>query len=185
MSGIVVIGASWGGLHAVSEILAGLPDDFATPVLVVQHRSADAQDLLARLLDQAGPLPARDVEDKLSIEPGRVYVAPADYHVLVERDHFALSTDAHVRFSRPSIDVTLESAAAAFGPEAIGVVLTGNNEDGAAGLAAVRRRGGIAIVQRPETAERATMPAAAVARARPQAVAALDEIAQLLAEVSR
>ncbi|MDA0182937.1 chemotaxis protein CheB [Solirubrobacter phytolaccae] len=181
---LIVIGASWGGLQAVGEILAGLPGDFAVPVLIVQHRAEDTGDLLAGLLDRRGPLPVREVEDKDTLAGAGVLVAPAGYHVLVEPDHLELSTEAHVRFSRPSIDVTLESAADALGAGVIGVVLTGANDDGAVGLAAVRRRGGFAIVQNPETALVATMPAAARSSAAPQAVAELSEIAPLLVQLA-
>jgi two-component system chemotaxis response regulator CheB len=182
---LIIIGASWGGLEAVSRILAVLPGDFAVPVLVVLHRAEDAGDLLAALLDRAGPLPVREVEDKQPVARPGVSVAPPGYHVLVERDHFALSTEAQVAFSRPSIDVALETAADAFGPALAGVILTGNNADGAAGLAEVRRRGGTAIVQDPETAVRPTMPAAARDAARPHLVGGLDEIGALLARLSR
>src|SRR4051812_7617583 len=180
----VIIGASWGGLHAVGEVLAGLPAGFGVPVLVVQHRSEDAGDVLAGLLDRAGRLPVREVEDKAPLARGEVLVAPPGYHVLVEPDHFALSTEAQVRFSRPSIDVALETAADALGPGVVGVVLTGDNDDGAAGLAAVRRRGGVAVVQDPDSAERSAMPAAARAAARPQVVAELHEIAPLLVRLA-
>src|SRR3954466_1239354 len=181
---LVIIGASWGGLHAVSEILGGLPGDFRVPVLVVQHRGEDAGDLLAGLLGRAGPLPVREVEDKAPLAEGEVLVAPPGYHRLVAADHFPLSPEAHVRFSRPSIDVALESAADALGAGVVGVVLTGANSDGAEGLAAVRRRGGMAIVQSPETAVQPTMPAAAQAAASPQLVAPLAEIAAVLAGLS-
>jgi two-component system chemotaxis response regulator CheB len=178
---LIVIGASWGGLEAVGEILAGLPGDFGPTVLVVQHRAEESENLLAGLLDRRGPLPVREVEDKDPLHASCVLVAPAGYHVLVERDHFALSTEAEVRFSRPSIDVTLETAADALGPAVVGVVLTGANDDGAAGLAAVRRRGGYAIVQNPDTAMVATMPAAA--RGSASVVAELAEIPALLTEL--
>src|SRR4051794_36696576 len=181
---LIVIGASWGGLRAVGEILAGLPADFAVRILVVQHRSEEAEDLLSGLLDRRGPLPVSEVEDKAPLHGAGVLVAPRGYHVLVERDHFALSTEAQVRFSRPSIDVALETAADALGPAVVGVVLTGANADGAEGLAAVRRRGGMAIVQAPETAVQPTMPAAAQAAASPQVVAPLAEIAAVLAGLS-
>jgi two-component system chemotaxis response regulator CheB len=181
---LVIIGASWGGLQAVGCVLGGLPRDFGIPVLVVQHRAEDAGDLLPWLLGRAGPLPVREVEDKQPLAGARVLVAPAGYHVLVEADHLALSTDAQVGFSRPSIDVAFETAAHALGPAVVGVVLTGDNSDGAAGLAAVRRRGGFAIVQDPETAVRPAMPTAALA-ARPQVVAPLDEIPALLVRLTR
>src|SRR4051794_8716673 len=160
MTELIVIGASWGGLEAVGEILSGLPERFPVPVLVVQHRAEDAGDLLAGLLDRAGPLPVAEVDDKARLPWHGVLVAPPGYHVLVERDHLALSTEAQVRFSRPSIDVALETAADAFGPGVIGVVLTGANEDGAEGLAAVRRRGGGAGGQGPETGGPGPMAAA-------------------------
>src|SRR3954471_12186506 len=181
---LVIIGASWGGLHAVGAILGGLPGDFGAPVRVVQHRGEDAGDLLAGLLGRAGRLPVREAEDKAPLTDGHVLVAPPGYHVLVEADHLALSTEAQVRFSRPSIDVALETAADALGPGVVGVVLTGDNDDGAAGLAAVRRRGGIAVVQDPDSAERSAMPAAARAAARPQVVAELHEIAPLLVRLA-
>src|SRR3954451_7833413 len=177
---LVIIGASWGGLHAVSEILAGLPEHFPVPILVVQHRAEDSGDLLAGLLDRAGPLPVAEADDKAPLPWHGVLVAPPGYHVLVERDHLALSTEAQVRFSRPSIDVALETAADALGDGVIGVVLTGDNADGAEGLAAVRRRGGVAIVQDPVTATRAAMPEGARAAASPQVVAGLPDIAALL-----
>jgi two-component system chemotaxis response regulator CheB len=181
---LVIIGASWGGLQAVGEVLRGLPPGFPVPVLVVQHRGEDAGDLLSELLDRTASLPVREVEDKAPFADGGVHVAPPGYHVLVEPRHFALSTEAEVRFSRPSIDVALETAADALGAGVVGVVLTGNNEDGAAGLAAVRRRGGMAIVQDPDTAERRAMPAAAQAAARPQIVAQLREIAATLVRLA-
>jgi two-component system chemotaxis response regulator CheB len=182
---LVIIGASWGGLQAVGEVLFGLPASFPAPVVVVQHRSEEARELLADLLDRAGRLPVVEVDDKMPLVPGRVHLAPPGYHVLVERGHLALSCDERVHHSRPSIDVALESGADAYGPGLIGVVLTGSNEDGAAGLAATRRRGGIGIVQDPDSSESATMPAAAVARARPQVVLPLHEIAPLLVQLTR
>src|SRR4051794_8642760 len=184
MTELIVIGASWGGLEAVGQILSGLPERFPVPVLVVQHRAEDSGDLLAGLLDRAGPLPVAEADDKAPLPWHGVLVAPPGYHVLVERDHLALSTEAQVQFSRPSIDVALETAADALGPGVVGVVLTGDNADGAEGLAAVRRRGGVAIVQDPESAERSAMPSAARAAARPQVVAELGEIAPLLVRLA-
>lgn len=181
---IVVIGASWGGLRAVGCILEGLPADFPAPIVVVQHRGEDPEDLLSGLLDRRTALAVREAADKSRLQAGCVLVAPQGYHLLVEEGHVALSTEAAVRHSRPSIDLALETAADAFGPGVVGVVLTGSNEDGATGLAAVRRRGGYAIVQDPATAERATMPAAAVKAADPQEVAPLEQIAPLLVRIA-
>jgi two-component system chemotaxis response regulator CheB len=186
MSGceLVIIGASWGGLHAIGEILGGLPEDFPAPIVIVQHRQPGQEDLLSGLLNRHGPLTVREAEDKTELCPGCVFVAPANYHVLIEPGLIELNVEAEVRFSRPSIDVAMETAAHAYGDRAIGVVLTGANEDGAAGLAEIRRLGGVAVAQDPETAERSTMPAAAIAAAHPQHVARLEEIAPLLTRLA-
>jgi two-component system, chemotaxis family, protein-glutamate methylesterase/glutaminase len=181
---LVIIGASWGGLHAVGEVLSGLPRDFPAPVLVVQHRAEDADNILAGLLDRRGPLSVLDADDKAALKPGCILVAPPGYHVMVERGHVELSTEAQVHFSRPSIDVALETAARAYGEALIGVVLTGANDDGAHGLTEVRRHGGMAIVQNPEHAQRAAMPAAAIAAADPQVVSELEDIAPLLVRLA-
>jgi two-component system chemotaxis response regulator CheB len=182
---LVVVGASWGGLHALMTIVRELPPSFPAALLIVQHRSKDAAGLLAELLQDVTSLWVGEVEDKEPLCAGRVFVAPPDYHVLIDDAHFALSTDAAVRFSRPSIDVSLASAADAYGPRAIGVVLTGANDDGARGIRRVLDRGGWAIVQAPATAEARTMPEAALAavRAAPSPrwlVAPLDEIGREL-----
>jgi two-component system, chemotaxis family, protein-glutamate methylesterase/glutaminase len=181
---LVIIGASWGGLRAVGEILRGLPEDFPAPVVVIQHRQESAENLLAGLLDRQGPLNVVDAEDKSPLKPGCVHVAPPGYHVLIEPGHIELSVEAQVRHSRPSIDVAFESAAHAYGDGVIGVVLTGANEDGAEGLARIRRRGGIGVVQDPDTAERPRMPAAAIDAADPQYVCPLPEIAPLLVRLA-
>jgi two-component system chemotaxis response regulator CheB len=179
-SSIVVVGASWGGLHALSVLVGGLPKTFAVPLVLVQHRSKDAHSLLGELLQDHTPLTVVEVEDKQPIAPGHVYLAPADYHLLVEGSYFSLTVDDAVRFSRPSIDVTFASAADSCGPRAVGIVLTGANEDGAAGLRRIVDRGGRAVVQDPATAEVKTMPAAAL-RAVPEAeVVPLDRIASRL-----
>jgi two-component system, chemotaxis family, protein-glutamate methylesterase/glutaminase len=187
MSGIVVIGASLGGLHALEGVLEGLPEGFPVPVLIVQHRAEHAPSLLVGLLRSHSRLEVCEAEDKSPLvegPPTRVMVAPAGYHVLVEHGHLALSTEAEVRFNRPSIDLALESAAGAYGREAVGVVLTGANDDGARGLVAIRRAGGVAIVQDPEQAARRAMPDAAIAAAAPQWVLTLEEIGPRLAQIA-
>jgi len=177
---IVAVGASWGGLAALSRLIGDLPPDFGVPVVVVQHRSRHADNLLAALLQDVTTLRVLDVEDKEPLEPRHVYIAPANYHVLVERDYLSLTTDPLVRFSRPSIDVTLTSAADTYMSRAIGIVLTGANDDGARGLRHIVDRGGRGIVQDPDTAESPTMPAAAQ-RAVPEAeVLPLEQIAEHL-----
>jgi two-component system chemotaxis response regulator CheB len=180
MTGIVVVGASWGGLRALERVLGGLPGDFPLPVAVAQHRAEESGELLSALLDARTALDVRDAEDKAPLRAGCVRLAPAGYHLLVDDGHVALSCDAAVRHSRPSVDVLFESAARAYGPRAVGVVLTGANDDGARGLAAVRRRGGHAIVQAPEDAEAPEMPRAALRRAGADAVLELDAIAPAL-----
>ena len=161
-SEIVVIGTSWGGLAALHEIFAALPASFALPVVVVQHRHKDSGQFLPRVLQEDTKLCVCEVEDKAPIVAGNIYIAPANYHVLVERGHLALSTEEPVSFSRPSIDVTFISAADAYRAGVVGVVMTGANSDGARGLKRIVDRGGIAIVQRPETAESPVMPEAAL-----------------------
>ena len=175
--GIVVIGTSWGGLNAVRVILGGLPTGIGLPVIVVQHRHRDSDGLLAELLQDVTPMPVAEVEDKDLVQPGHVFIAPPNYHLLIDDGHFALSTEEAVRFSRPSIDVTFTSAADEYGAGTIGVVLTGANDDGARGLRRIADRGGLTIVEEPATAEIPTMPAAAL-RAVPTAkVLPVGEIA--------
>ncbi len=165
---IVVVGASWGGLSALSQLIGGLPSDFEVPVAVVQHRSRHADNLLANLLQDATSLKVVDVEDKEPLMPRTVYVAPPNYHMLVDDGHLSLSTDPFVRYSRPSIDVTFLSAADTYPGSTIGVILTGANNDGARGLRHIVDRGGWAVIQDPATAESPVMPEAA-RRAVPEA----------------
>jgi two-component system, chemotaxis family, protein-glutamate methylesterase/glutaminase len=174
---VIVIGTSWGGLSAVSRLLDGLHDAVRQPIVVVQHRSVEASDgSLAELLSHHTRRIVTDPDDKTPLEPDHVYLAPPDYHVLVEDGRIALSVDEPVQFARPSIDVLFESAADAYGERAIGIVLTGANRDGARGLAKIKRQGGVAIVQDPGTSERRTMPDAAIAATDADAVLHLDEI---------
>jgi len=173
---IVVVGSSWGGVTALGRLLAGLPDDLNVPVVVAQHRR-DAPSMLARLLERQTERTVCEAADKDTLTPGTVYLAPAGYHLLVERPgHLALSTEGPVRFARPSIDVLFESAATAYRSGVVGVVLTGTNDDGAAGLAAIVARGGHAVVQDPASAERPAMPLAALATGIAAVVLPLDEI---------
>lgn len=181
---IAVIGTSWGGLSALSTVLAGLPATFALPIVVVQHRSPDAAGVLAELLQSQTRLIVTEVDDKHPILPGHVHIAPPNYHLLVDRGYFSLTTDAPVRYSRPSIDVTFSSVADEYGRHAIGVVLTGANEDGALGLRRIVDRGGYAIVQDPGSAESPIMPSAAL-RAVPRAhVSALAQVAGHLVTIA-
>ena len=178
---IMVLGMSWGGLAAARRIIPALPADFAIPVALVQHRHRDSDALLARFLQELTSLRVCEVEDKQPIEPGRVFIAPANYHMLVEDGYFSLSTEGPVRFSRPSIDVSFMSAAASYGHRVVGVVLTGANEDGALGLRRIADGGGMTVVQDPASAEVEAMPAAAL-RAVPTArVFPLQRLGEFLA----
>lgn len=187
MSGasVIVIGASWGGLAALSCLVSGLPADFDIPVVIVQHRSRHADSLLANLLQDKTGLRVVDVEDKEPLAPGGVYIAPANYHMLVERGHLSLTTDPVVRFSRPSIDVTFVSAADTYPNATIGVILTGANDDGAQGLRHIVDRGGWAVVQDPATAEVPVMPHAAQRAVPEAAVVPLASIAEHLLKMAR
>jgi two-component system, chemotaxis family, protein-glutamate methylesterase/glutaminase len=160
---LVVVGASLGGLHALEILLAGLPAHFPLPVAIGQHRREDADDALCAALRRHSALPVGDAEDKEAIVPGRVYVAPAGYHLLVEEGRFALSTEAPVAYARPSIDVLFESAAEVYETGVIGVILTGASKDGSQGAARIKVRGGFVVVQDPRTAEGSVMPEAAIA----------------------
>ncbi len=160
---LVVIGVSSGGIEALKTILPALPADFPVPLVIVQHRESGGDDFLAEHLDTMSQISVQEPEDKERIEPGHAYIAPAGYHLLLEADGcFSLSVDPPVMYARPSIDVLFESAAAAYGARVIGLILTGANSDGAAGLKAIRQKGGLGIVQNPETAHSPTMPHAAL-----------------------
>jgi len=182
---VVAVGTSWGGLSAMTKLLGGLPQDFPIPIVIVQHRGKDSDDLLSQLLQDSTELTVCEIEDKDLLAPGRVHVAPANYHVMLEPGYASLTIEEPVRYSRPSIDVMFDSAAATYGPTAIGVVLTGANEDGARGLAHIVERGGRALVQDPKTAEIPIMPTAAIKAAPSAEVLPLDRLAPRLIELSR
>jgi two-component system, chemotaxis family, protein-glutamate methylesterase/glutaminase len=173
---VVVVGVSAGGLDAMCRILAALPPEFGFALLLVQHRSRDS-DALCEVLQACGGHQVREAVDKDAVEPGVVYLAPADYHLLIDDGHIALSLDAPEYFSRPSIDLAFESVADAYGKRAVGLVLTGANADGARGLRRILDRGGLALVQDPATAEVPVMPLAAIQAAPEAEVLALDAIA--------
>jgi two-component system chemotaxis response regulator CheB len=182
---LVVVGASWGGLQALRWLLEGLPDDFPTPLVVAQHRSSDSSDVMVRVLQSHSPLAITEASDKDAIEPGHVYIAPPNYHLLVEPGSLALSTEGFVHHSRPSIDVAFESAADAYADRLVGVILTGANTDGSAGLKRIRDEGGVTVVQDPATAARPEMPSAAMAAVKGAKVLPLRKIAPFLVEICR
>lgn len=180
----IVLGASAGGVTALLSVFGSLPHDFRVPLLCVLHLPDDRHSQLAEVFARRLQRPVREARDKESIEPGMIYVAGPGYHLSVERDFsFSLSQEARVHFSRPSIDILFESAADAYGPGLVGVLLTGANEDGARGLAHIKYCGGRTLIQDPAQAQVATMPAAALALHRPDHILSLNGIGQLLASL--
>ena len=181
---IVVVGTSLGGLRALEVLLAGLAADFSLPMAVVQHRSVESGEVLQTVLQRHTHLRVREPQDKEPVVPGRVYLAPPDYHLLVEDGAFSLSTEGRVSYARPSVDVLFESAADSYGGEVIAVALTGANHDGARGAAVIKRRGGLVLVQAPDDAESPQMPRAVIAATPVDRILALSEIPVLLNELS-
>jgi two-component system chemotaxis response regulator CheB len=177
----VVIGASAGGVEALSELLPALPASFRPSVFIVLHLPRERPSLLVDIFESRCARPVREAEDKEPAEPGTVYFAPPDYHLLIEKSRqIALSADEPVHFSRPSIDVLFESAADVYGQRLLGIILTGANEDGATGLHTIRRAGGITVVQQPDHAKVPAMVVLALQRGPADFVLSLPEIAELL-----
>ena len=160
----IVIGASAGGIKALSLVLEPLPKEFALPIIIVQHLHPYSESYLSHILSTKSELHVKQADEKEKIQAGSVYVAPPNYHLLIEEDHtLSLSLDAWVNYSRPAIDVLFETAAYAYREKLIGIVLTGANYDGSQGLKKIKEFGGYAIVQEPSTAEVDVMPNAAIA----------------------
>lgn len=178
----VVIGVSAGGLGALRTILSLLKENLSVPVIIVQHTSPNSGDYMVRHLDSLSKLKVKEADEKEKLEAGKAYVAPANYHLLVESDEtLSLSVDERVNYSRPSIDVLFESASDVFGDSLIGIVLTGANSDGSAGLKKIKDSGGLAVVQEPRSAEVPAMPQAAIeAVGKPDHILSLENIAELL-----
>lgn len=174
---IVVVGTSTGGLKALQTLLSTLPAGFAVPIVIVQHRGKGSENGLCEFLSQWTSIPVTEPEDKEPVQRGHAYLAPRDYHLLIQNQSFALSTDPPVGFARPSIDVLFESAADEYQERAIGVILTGANRDGARGLAAIKSRGGITLVEDPDSAACREMPETAIAKTTPDWILPLKEIA--------
>lgn len=182
----VVVGSSAGGMDALLVMLGQIPADFPIPILVASHLHRSDDGRFADYLDAVVELPVSEAADKQPIEAPHVFISPANYHLLVEgHGALALSTDAKVNWSRPSIDVLFESAARAWGEGAICVVLSGANDDGAEGAHSVKSHGGVAIAQDPNTAEYPVMPEAAIERAGIELVLAPATIGDLLVQIAR
>lgn len=182
----VVMGASAGGVDALLAVLPGLPATFSLPIVVVVHVPQGRHSLLAHLFGLRLSLAVREATDKESIAPATVYFAPAGYHLSVEADRsFSLSCEGAVHFSRPSIDVLMESAADVYGPALAGILLTGANFDGAAGLARIKALGGYTVVQDPAQAQAPTMPEAALRLHTPDQTLNLNGICSLLSQLEK
>lgn len=177
----IVIGTSAGGLYALSYLFERMPVKYSLPVMVVQHRSKDQKDLLEEVLQARCKMKIKQADEKEKINPGLVYIAPPDYHLLIERDNsLSLSADAAVKFSRPSIDVLFESAADVYRSSLIAIVLTGASRDGAAGIEAVKMNGGLAIAQDPDEAHFPFMPKAAIETKMVDHILKLEDISKFL-----
>lgn len=181
----IVIGASAGGLYALSSILGKLPVGYVIPIIIVQHRSRDKKDLLEDVLQHKIKVKVKQADEKEKIEKGHVYIAPPDYHLLIENDlTFSLSADEQVKFSRPSIDVLFESAAAAYKENLIGIILTGANNDGAAGISEIKKYHGLTIAQNPKEAAFPVMPTAAIETTGITHIWTLSEIQDFLLNIN-
>jgi two-component system chemotaxis response regulator CheB len=184
-SQIVVVGASAGGLEALRTLVAGLPRNFPAPICVVLHTSPQSPGILDEILQRSGPLPAAQAREFDRLRPGHIYVAPPDHHLLVEPGKLRIARGPKENRFRPAIDPLFRSAAQVFGPGAIGVILTGNLDDGAAGLWAIKRLGGVTVVQDPDDALFPAMPRSAIAHAHGvDYTVGLSQIPPLLTELT-
>jgi len=181
-----VIGASAGGIDALGKIMPALTAGFSLPIIVVLHLAPQKPSLLAEIFKPKTSIAVKEADEKEKIVGGVVYCAPPGYHLLVEKDFtFSLSIEAPVCFSRPAIDVLFESAADAYGSRLAGIILTGANNDGSMGLKAIKRAGGVTLVQDPAEAALRTMPESAIAEAGPDFILPLKDIVKKIIEFDR
>ncbi|MVX65513.1 chemotaxis protein CheB [Clostridium chromiireducens] len=173
----IVIGASAGGMDAIKEILIAIPRNFAVPLIIVQHLNSHSNGYIVRYLKELCKINVKEADEKESILPGNVYIAPPNYHLLIEKDEtLSLTVDNKENYSRPSIDVLFESAAEVYRYELIGIILTGANKDGSNGLRRIKELGGTTIVQDPDTAEVYFMPKSAISTTEVDYILTLDKI---------
>lgn len=178
---MLVIGGSAGSLEVILKIVAALPGTNQLSVLIIVHRKNDNESILRNLLSTRTHLTVKEIEDKDVITPDCIYIAPADYHVLIENENmFSLDSSEKVHHSRPSIDVSFESVAEIFKTAAIGILLSGANADGAEGLCAIHQCGGLTIVQEPQSAEVDFMPRQALELMKPDKILNSDDIAEFI-----
>ena len=181
----IVAGVSQGGMVALETLLPQLPETFDKPIIIVLHRATSSDTFLAEHLNNISLIQVEEAEEKQPIKSGTIYLAPAGYHLLIERDQtFSLSCDERVNFTRPSVDVLFESAADCYTNQLLGIILTGNNSDGAKGLQRIKQAGGLALVQDPKDAEVPGMPLAAIRTTHVDAILTLDQLAQYLNRLS-
>jgi two-component system chemotaxis response regulator CheB len=181
----IVMGVSTGGVAALKRILGGVTVDFPIPIIIATHITPDSGDALAVLLDSLCAIRVKEADDGEQVIPGTVYMAPANYHLLVERGGcLALSVDPPINYARPSVDALFESAAVAYGPGLIGVILTGAGFDGAKGLLKIKNNGGVTIVQEPADAEMESMPVSALQLLQADHIVPLQEIPDLLTRLA-
>ncbi|MGP1716767.1 MAG: chemotaxis protein CheB [Methylophilus sp.] len=177
----IVVGASAGGIEAMMHIFCPLPPNYPLPIISVIHMPDNHDSHLAEVFQQWTRIKVEDAEDKASIRKGRLYFAPAGYHLLIEEDAtFSLSCEMPVNYSRPSIDLMMQSAAQAYGKGLLGILLTGANLDGAMGMQSVKQHGGVTIVQAPSEAKSGTMPKEAIKLQTPDLIQGLTEIKNML-----
>ena len=182
----IVIGVSSGGMNALKFIFATLPAGFSIPIIIVQHVSPRSDNEWIKVLNENSNLTIKEADEKEKIEQGNVYIAPANYHLLIEEDKtFSLTIDERVNYARPSIDVLFETAAEAYKNKLIGMVLTGSNNDGTLGIKRIKECGGLAIIQDPVTAESSYMPASAIAAIDPDYILSLEEIIELIKKIDK
>ena len=181
----IVIGASTGGFYALKRLIGALPGDFVLPILIVQHISPNSDNFMATYLNDISKVRVKEADEKEVITPGTVYIAPPNYHMLVEENFtIGLSTEDKFNYARPSVDILFETAVYTYQSELIGIVLTGANNDGAKGLRAIKDAGGLTIAQLPAEAEAYMMPQSAIDLTSPDHILTIDNIAKLLIEIS-
>lgn len=180
----VVLGTSWGGLNVLKKILSDLPSNFGLSMAVVQHIGPQSDNAWIEILNGLSKVNVKEADEKEAITAGTVYVAPPNYHLLIEPDYsLSLSVDERVNYARPSIDVLFETAAIAYQKHLIGIVLTGTNSDGVKGLKSIKEYGGLTVVQDPDTAEARFMPQAAIEAVLPDHVLSIEGITKLLRDI--
>lgn len=181
----IVMGASAGGMNALQTILRCLEKKFPIPIIIAQHLHPEGDDYMARHLNTICQLRVKESENREMIKPGTVYLAPPNYHLLIEKDKtFSFSTDDRVNYCRPSIDVLFDSAADVYGSKLIGIILTGANNDGALGMKKIKKQGGLTIVQDPSTSEVEIMPSSVIQLTTVDYILPLEEIGPFLVKIN-